>query len=360
MKLESAQSLKAELLETMVTPLAASARASTAPRTATASAAAAELRSALGDSATFGMSARPLDASRGVHRTIALGVAPTAKKEFRLAVRVQRGGLASSAVVEQITAKAKGEVDVRIVGRIEKRAMRGVPWYQDTCRPLLLGASVGHVKVTAGSIGGFVERAGKVAILSNNHVLANEDRARRGDAIVQPGMLDGASRREHRVAILGPWKRFIRNGSNAVDSAIAYLDPDIDYDPRRLTGIVRGRHRRLAGLGAEFLDEGVQVYKVGRTTGATAGRVSAFDLDNVVITYDIGSCTFDNQIEIESADTQPFCDGGDSGSLIVDASMCAVAQLFAGSEFGGANDLGLTYATPIHRVLSVMQATLLH
>lgn len=360
MKLDSARSLKAELLESMVTPLAARVRTASATGTAAAASAAADLRSSLGDGATFGMSTRQLDASRGVHRTIALGVAPVQKNEFRLAVRVQRTGLAASALVEQIRAKAKGEVDVRNVGRIEKRSARAVPWYQDVCRPLLLGASVGHVKVTAGSIGGFVRRAARVAVLSNNHVLANEDRATRGDVIVQPGMLDGASRREHRIGVLGPWKRFLRIGANSIDSALAYIDDDMDYEPVRLTGILSGRNRRLAGLGAEFLDEGVKVYKVGRTTGATAGHVSAFDLDNVVITYDIGSRTFNNQIEIESANAHPFCDGGDSGSLIVDAGMRAVAQLFAGSEFGGAGDLGLTYATPIHRVLSQMQATLLY
>lgn len=359
MKLDSARSLKAELLETMVTPLAASVRAASATGRA-AAAAAADVRSALGDGATFGMSTRQLDHSRGVHRTIALGVAPGQKDQFRLAVRVQRGSLLASTVVERITAKAKGEVDIRNVGRIEKRSRSAVPWHQDVCRPLLLGGSVGHVKVTAGSIGGFVRRAGRVAVLSNNHVLANEDRATRGDVIVQPGMLDGASRRTHRIGMLGPWKRFLRSGANSIDSALAYLDEEIEYEPARLTGVLSGRNRRLAGLGAEFLDEGVKVYKVGRTTGATAGRVSAFDLDNVVITYDIGGVSFDNQIEIESADTQPFCDGGDSGSLIVDAGMHAVAQLFAGSETGGAHDLGLTYATPIHRVLSGMQATLLY
>jgi hypothetical protein len=358
-KLDSARSLKAELLESMVVPLVANIRAASTTGRA-AAAAAAEVRTTLGDDASFGMSARALDASRGVHRTIALGVAPTTKGAFRLAVRVQRSSLLHSEMVERIRAKAKGEVDIRNVGRIEKRSRPGVPWYQDTCRPLLLGASVGHVKVTAGSIGGFVSRAGRVAVLSNNHVLANEDRAVRGDIIVQPGKLDGASVRTHRIGTLGPWKRFQLTGSNAVDSALAYIDAGVEYDAARLTGIHRGRNRRLAGLGPEFLDEGVRVYKVGRTTGATVGRVTAFDLDNVVITYGIGSVRFDNQIEIESADTKPFCDGGDSGSLIVNAGMCAVAQLFAGSEFGGAGDLGLTFATPIHRVLSAMQATLLY
>ena len=45
--------------------------------------------------------------------------------------------------------------------------------------------------------------------------------------------------------------------------------------------------------------------KVGRTTGKTLGRVTAFELDNVVVGYDIGNLRFDNQIEIEGAGTTP-------------------------------------------------------
>ena len=40
--------------------------------------------------------------------------------------------------------------------------------------------------------------------------------------------------------------------------------------------------------------------------------------------------------------------------------MQAIALLFAGSDAGGANDLGLTYANPIQRVLKDLKATLLH
>lgn len=39
--------------------------------------------------------------------------------------------------------------------------------------------------------------------------------------------------------------------------------------------------------------------------------------------------------------------------------MEAVALLFAGSETGGRDGLGLTYANPIHRVLDDLKATLL-
>jgi hypothetical protein len=39
--------------------------------------------------------------------------------------------------------------------------------------------------------------------------------------------------------------------------------------------------------------------------------------------------------------------------------MEAVALLFAGSDAGGSNGLGLTYANPIHRVLKDLKSTLL-
>jgi hypothetical protein len=63
---------------------------------------------------------------------------------------------------------------------------------------------------------------------------------------------------------------------------------------------------------------------------------------------------FDNQIEIEGAEEDGFRDGGDSGSLIVDEGRRAVALLFAGSDIGGTNGKGLTYANPIRAVLDAL------
>ena len=91
------------------------------------------------------------------------------------------------------------------------------------------------------------------------------------------------------------------------------------------------------------------MFKVGRTTGPTGGRVTAFDLDNVIVNYDKGNLRFDGQIEIEGVGNAAFSDGGDSGSLIVNARMEAAALLFAGGDSGGSNGLGLTYANPIHQ-----------
>jgi hypothetical protein len=360
MRLDSAQALKQQLLANIVEPFALDAN-KVGSVGARARAASVHVRAMMGEAVSFGVGARPFTALPQVQRSVALGVAPHAKG-FRLAIRIQRPSLRDSPMVEHFTTQARGEVDLRVVGRIDKRAKTRQavpPWYQLNTRPLLIGASVGHVKVTAGTIGGFVKRGTAICILSNNHVLANEDRATQDDRIIQRGAYDGGRSPQDNVARLKTWVRFKKTGANLVDAALGAIDAGIGHDPNRLRGLVSGKDRKLAGLGPEFIDEGTVVYKVGRTTGAAKGRVTAFDLDNVVVNYDIGNLRFDGQIEIEGTGTMPFSDGGDSGSLIVDAGMQAVALLFAGSERGGKNDRGLTFANPIHRVLNDLNATLL-
>lgn len=97
---------------------------------------------------------------------------------------------------------------------------------------------------------------------------------------------------------------------------------------------------------------------MGRTTGTTQGKVTAFEIDNVIVGYDMGNLRFDNQIEIESASDEAFSDGGDSGSLIVDGDNLGVALLFTGGDQGGSNGRGLTYANPLRTVLDALKVDL--
>lgn len=333
MKLDSARDLKARLIAGVVAPFAET----------------------LASTGTFALAARTVGRVDDVQRSVALGVAPRGN-QFRLAIRVQRPGLISSPLVDRLVREARGEADVRMVGRIDKRAD---PWFVRRQRPLLIGASCGHVEVTAGSIGAFCERAGKIFILSNNHVLANENFASKGDRILQPGRSNGGGQPDDRVARLREWVRLKKSNPNMLDCAIAEIDAAVAFDPIRLRSLVNGKDRKLRGLGPDVVDAGDVVYKVGRTTGATKGRVTAFDVDNIVVNYEVGNYRFDNQIEIEGSGRKPFSDGGDSGSIVMNARMEAVAMLFAGSEIGGKNNQGLTYANPIHDVLDTFKATLL-
>jgi hypothetical protein len=332
MRLDSVRDLKASLTGTLLAPLA---MAAAAPR-------------------SLNISTRRVSDAAGLHRTIALGVAPGARNDFRLAVRVQRRAMEQSRELETIERHAHGEVDVRYVGQVVKRA---VPWHLRRNRPLRIGGSIGHVRVTAGTLGCFVRdrTGGAMLILSNNHVLADENRAKAGDPIIQPGDLDGGKDPVDRVGTLERFTRLKRAGANLVDCAVCTVDDKRRYSPRQLTGL-----GRLAGVGPEILDEREEVAKIGRTTGVTRGRVTAFEIDNLIVAFDVGDLRFDNQIEIENAGDQPFSDGGDSGSLIVTSDLHAIGLLFSGSDQGGADGQGLTFANPLRPVLDALKVELLY
>lgn len=75
-------------------------------------------------------------------------------------------------------------------------------------RPVPAGVSIGHYQVTAGTLGAVVRdrTTGARLILSNNHVLANNNVAVIGDPILQPGATDGGMNPGDVVAYL---ERFI-------------------------------------------------------------------------------------------------------------------------------------------------------
>jgi hypothetical protein len=284
-----------------------------------------------------------------------LGVTAKGKKGYRLAVRLQDRALEKSELVERISAKAKGEVDVRYVGRLRARA---TPWYQLKQRPLLIGSSVGFVAngfIVAGTLGCFVrpKSGSALYILSNNHVLADENRYPRGGNILQPGTLDGGSPTTDRVAKLTRYVRLMMGQPNLVDCAIARLNTGAAVDVHKLRGI-----GTLAGERTGDLEIGDVVHKVGRTTGVRHGRVTAFELDGLEVEYDIGVVTFDDQIEIEGSGARSFSDSGDSGSLIVDDDHMGAALLFSGSDHGGTNGKGLTFANPLAAVLKALNVRL--
>ena len=330
MNLDNARALKASLLDKTVKAL----EAPTAVR-------------------AMGIRAQPAAAAKDQMRTVAFGIGRSGK-QHTLAVRVQRRALLNHPALDDIRKKAKGEVDIRYVGRLLKLETPAA--LQKRRRPLVIGCSIGHFSITAGTLGCFVTpRASKqTLILSNNHVLANENDAKKGDAIIQPGSLDGGRRPKGVVARLRKFVKLDPAGVNVVDCADATVSGTVKFDNRTL-----GSFGMLAGLGPKVIVDGTVVRKVGRTTGETSGRVTAFELDNVIVGYDLGNLRFDDQIEIEGAGTTSFSDGGDSGSLIVTEDLMAVALLFAGGDSGGSNGMGLTYGNPIHSVLDALNVDLL-
>lgn len=336
MDIQSARALKAEITERIVAPsMEASARQ------------------------RYGVAAGSLQRMT-VEAGIALGIAPgRGAGDYRLAVRLQRRALqADPGLRERIEETARREADIRYIGSVFKGTApvrAAVPWQQARQRPLLVGCSIGHFAVTAGTLGAFAadRETGAVMMVSNNHVIANEDQAAVGDAILQPGAYDGGRLAEDRVGALARTVPLKADGGNLVDAAIAVIDADIGYEAATLTGL-----GTLKGQRPDPVEPGDAVAKVGRTTAATHGVVTAIELDAVVVSYERGEMSFDRQIEIESTGATPFSGGGDSGSVIVDGNGLACALLFAGSDHGGAGGLGLTYANDLALALDALDVTL--
>lgn len=228
-------------------------------------------------------------------------------------------------------------------------------------RPAEGGYSVGHFKITAGTIAtcvydllpgaatGSQPQPGvgmpqRFYILSNNHVLANVNAAMVGDPILQPGPFDGGTFPTDLIARLSrfipitlepPTPRILHR--NLVDAAVAEgqfhdLDREIYWG-----GYVRGWRRRAN------VAVGTTVQKTGRTTNFTTGRITAINA-----TVDVGFGggrigRFQDQII-----TTNMSAGGDSGSLVVTPDEVAVGLLFAGSSVA-------TIANQIENVRSLLR-----
>ncbi len=273
---------------------------------------------------------------------IALGISGR-EGNYRLAVRIQALTPGLQRNLDRIVDRSHGEVTVKMVGPLFKQQRRA------RLRPLAIGSSVGHFRIAAGTLGCFVTLGnGARYVLSNNHVLADENQASLGDEILQPAPADSGILPLDRVATLSGFEPLVAGENNLVDAAVAAVLDGLEDDRQTLPGL-----GTLNGLRTSPVEEDEIVFKVGRTTDLTRGRVSAFEVDDVWIGYDMGVIGFNQQIEIEPLEDSPFSLSGDSGSLIVDEDLRAVGLLFAG------NDVDVTYANPIQTVLQKLGAQLL-
>jgi len=233
-------------------------------------------------------------------------------------------------------------------------------------RPARPGVSIGHYNITAGTFGCLVKRGSEALILSNNHVLADINKAQLGDAILQPGKYDGGTDAD-KIAELAeyipiefdgggggtqpggcsglitsvmslfgqqPAKSSINEpGANHVDCAIAKpLSPDLVTPEILQIG-------KPTGVGTVTL--GTSVQKFGRTTSYTQDRIIQVD---VTATVDYGgpTATFQGQL-MAGAMSQ----GGDSGSAVLDDQKRVVGLLYAGSDT-------TTLLNPIQDVLTAL------
>lgn len=233
-------------------------------------------------------------------------------------------------------------------------------------RPIELGVSGGNLNSLlflkngkpngcySGTLGSMVEDSEENEyILSNNHVLADQNKARPGQLIVQPGLADTDCLQgpNNAVATFSRKVKLKFDGSkNFVDAAIAAVNPE-DVSPEILF---------VGGISSSVATPiiGMAVQKMGRTTCLTTGGIVQLDVHLKVNYSDTKKpklAKFVDQITVTgSVSTPTFGAAGDSGSLILTDDYCpqAVALLFAGSTSG------LIIANPISTVLSKLDVSM--
>ncbi len=338
-----------------------------------------------------------------IHRANVVGVAVGFKEdktaqtgELAVVVLVERKLPLAALSAEDVIPK---QIDGIRTDVLEVGYLRAYQSPRSRFRPVIpAGVSIGHYQITAGTLGAIVTDrvTGERLILSNNHVLANSNVAQVGDPILQPGPSDSGQNPADVVARL---ERFVRlrfvgepdpppgplpptppgeggclliaaNALNAlaklfgaqtqltattpsapqqaatalqetlnlVDAAVAK-----PLNPAQFSGDILG----IGSVnGTKPAALGMRVRKHGRTTGYTEGIITLLNA-TVSIAYGPKTARFSGQVI-----TEAMSQGGDSGSLIVDAAENrAVGLLFAGSNLA-------TIFTPINVVLDALQVSI--
>ena len=221
-------------------------------------------------------------------------------------------------------------VIVKVTGEI--RALQGVDPTSRFPRPVPIGVSTGNEgECSSGTIGCRVKDAdGNVYALSNNHVYALENKARKSSKVLQPGRYDTGCNIDPNdvIGTLAAFERikFTFVANNKIDAAIANSSTEL-----------LGNATPSDGYGTPKSDIvpaalGQAVQKYGRTTSLTTGTITGINA-TVNVGYSSGTARFVDQIIVESA--PGFILPGDSGSLLVTDPDCnPVGLLFAGDETG--------------------------
>jgi hypothetical protein len=227
--------------------------------------------------------------------------------------------------------------------------------YDDDVRTNVIAG--GHIIV--GTLGCFVTLGNKAkGILSNNHVVAGENRGIKGkDRILQPGT--GSVTTQEVVGLLSDFVTLQQSPSGATLAAGNVVLNDVDAGIVELNGkngtVSQGYlpTRKLAAPnGIAQAQPGDKVFKVGRTTGLTRGEITQVPVVVGPIPYAPGPCWFRRAIVIEGQNGTLFSDHGDSGSAVVRDDGKIVGLLFAGNG-------QQTYVCPIDTILKNLNCSIL-
>lgn len=219
-------------------------------------------------------------------------------------------------------------------------------------------------EVSAGTLGTLVQDAtGQLYGLSNNHVVGGSGQAPLGMPVVAPGLVD-----------VGPWSL-----DPTTIGRLFRAEPMHPGDPSQ---VIHGNNvdcaiftipnpNLICSLQGDSYDTptqhllprtGMQVEKVGRTTGHTTGIIINEVIGPFCVpvhnqTYGYSGRVFFEPVYVVQGLSDKFSDAGDSGSLVVhlDSSTgerTAVGLVFAGMQDGTAPGGALSLILPISPILA--------
>lgn len=201
-------------------------------------------------------------------------------------------------------------------------------------RPVPGGYSVGLYNEPGGTLGGWMwdEVEDQVVLISNHHVLGGVQ----GNVVIQPSIGDGGASPADDFA------RVVRQGTFDVSVARPVDGDDVASEIECSTGAVFEVAEATVGM---------EIEKVGQTTGLTCGLVELID-------YDSGHYGSRADLWIDG-DGSNFSEGGDSGSLYVEKSHPegSAWKRVIGIHWGGSGDDGVGH--PMQAITSDVGVTTL-
>lgn len=264
----------------------------------------------------------------GVHAKHLLQIGPDVGVAFRSVLIPNK-----LSIIDDQGRKSRSET-VEVI--VENEGIISVEMNTQKRRPCPGGFSIGHPRVTAGTLGGPAYLGGVSGyMLSNNHVLAASNSAHIGDSTYQPGVYDGGTSAD----TIGRLERFVpidfNGGNNEVDCALSQA-----LNAQDVAGYIQSIGT-ITGVGDATVNQSVR--KSGRTTQLTTGTIVS-DNATIFVSYDSsGTAKFVNQLQYTR-----MTSGGDSGSFVVDSnSLTALGLHFAGSS-------SASYGNKMQRVLTLL------
>jgi len=300
-----------------------------------------------------------MDALAGTtRRRFATGVRLTkTPNDYRLSILLaseKDRALLERPATRAIIEKAKGEVDVEVIGVIRSRK---APPKELQALPLRLaiGASVGHFSGGAGTLGFFATRRSdqQPGFVSCNHVLALIDVGKDRDDVIRPPRLDGGAKPSDTIAALdGSYPKLKSGDAKVVDCAFAAFQGAVDHDPVTVPG-----GRIVAGFPS--IVQQLPVTKVGRATGSRPGFVKDVEVSDLLVEYGFNLVTFHGVIRVEPSTKKQFSNPGDSGALVyTDGTFQPVGLLFTDSDKGGEQNVGSAWVFPLAAVTDALKVDL--